>query len=868
MLGRRSQRDFEDEIRSHLELETERLRAQGLSPADAERAARLRFGNVGVVEDRFYHAQRFASWQDSGRDLRHAWRALRRTPGFLITCVVTLGLAIGAVTGMFAVVNSVILKSLPFPNSDRLVAIEGTAPGSDLPERFPVGADFYLHYKERSKLLDGIFVFSAGTSTFRTENRVERIGMAWPTNDMYTTLGVRPQLGRLPVPEDGDRVAVISDQLWSSWFGRDPSVIGKSYFVSDTIRQIIGVMPPEFQIPSEQTMLWVATTIRLEDVRPGQGGGMTMVARMKPGVTQEQLAAELTRLSKELPARFGGPPAYARLIEQHRAVVAPVLDRIVGPTARRSLWVLLGAVGVVLLIACANVANLFMVRAEGRTRDLAIRRAIGASRAQLVRLQMAEATVVALAAGVLAILLSRATLPLFISMAPRLPRLASVRLDLATLAWAFGLVLLAALACGTVPALRASAPDFARLREGGRGNTGRRRRGRDLLVVGQTALALVLVIASALLVQSFNKLRNVDPGYRTDNLYTFQFAPERPYRDGPSWGRMHLAFIDRLRALPGVTGVGIVNNIPLDEGTVTVRFRADDTPSDDGALLNMNFTGGDYFNVMGIKLLQGRTFTTSEAVTPNNSVIISRSTADKVWPGQNPLGHTLRPRFGGGQDTLAFTVVGVVADVKQDDWRQPGEAIVYFPLTGPAPTAWAMTSPAYVVKSSRADRLQPEVRELVRQMTPEAPVYREYTMDFLAKRSMQQLSFTMLTLGVVAGLALLLGAIGLYGVLSYVVAERTREIGVRMALGATASAVRRMVVSQGARVVLVGVLIGVAVALASTRVLGSLLFGVKPVDPVVFAAMSVLMIAIGGLASYIPARRASSVNPIESLRSD
>ena len=868
MLGRRSQQDFEDEIRSHLELETERLRAQGLSAADAERMARLRFGNVGVAEDRFYHAQRFASWQDSGRDIRHAWRALRRTPGFLVTCVVTLGLAIGAVTGMFAVVNSVIIKSLPFPSSDRLVAIEGTAPGSDMPERFPVGADFYLQYKERSKLIDGIFGFGGGTSTFRTENRVERIGMAWPTNDMYATLGVRPQLGRLPVPEDGDRVALISDQLWSSWFGRDPSVIGKSYFVSDTIRQIIGVMPPEFQIPSEQTMLWVATSIRLEDVRPGQGG-MTMVARMKPGVTRDQLAAELTRLSKELPARFGGPPAYARLIEQHRAVVAPVLDRIVGPTARRSLWVLLGAVGVVLLIACANVANLFMVRAEGRTRDLAIRRAIGASRAQLVRLQMAEAIVVALAGGVLAVLLSKVTLPAFISAAPRLPRLASVRLDLPTLAAAFALVLITAVACGTVPALRASAPDFARLREGGRGNTGRRRRGRDVLVVGQTALALVLLIASALLVQSFNKLRNVDPGYRTQDLYTFQFAPERPYRDGPSWGRMHLDFMDRLRALPGVTGVGIVNNIPLDEGTPTVRFRTDDTPSSDGGgmLLNLNFTGGDYFNVMGIKLLRGRTFTTSEAVTPNNSVIISRSTADQLWPNQNPLGRIVRPRFG-NQDTLAFTVVGVVADVKQDDWRQAGEATVYFPLTGPAPTAWAMTSPAYVVKSSRADRLTSEVRELVRQIAPEAPVYREFTMAFLAKRSMQQLSFTMLTLGVVAGLALLLGAIGLYGVLSYVVAERTREIGVRMALGATASAVRRMVVSQGARVVVVGAIIGVAVALASTRVLGSLLFGVKPVDPIVFAAMSAMMVAIGGLASYIPARRASSVNPIESLRSD
>jgi ABC-type lipoprotein release transport system permease subunit len=270
---------------------------------------------------------------------------------------------------------------------------------------------------------------------------------------------------------------------------------------------------------------------------------------------------------------------------------------------------------------------------------------------------------------------------------------------------------------------------------------------------------------------------------------------------------------------------------------------------------------------MGIELLQGRSFTSGEAVTPNNSVIISRSTADKLWPGQSPLGHTLRPRFG-GQDTLAFTVVGVVEDVKQDDWRQPGEAIVYFPLTGPTPTAWAMGSPAYVVKSARADQLQREVRELVRQLAPEAPVYREYTMEFLARRSMLQLSFTMLTLGVVAGLALLLGAIGLYGVLSYVVAERTREIGVRMALGATASAVRRMVVSQGARVVLVGVVIGVVVAFAATRLLGSLLYGVKPVDPIVFAAMSLMMFGIGLLASYMPARRASGVNPIESLRND
>jgi predicted permease len=500
---------------------------------------------------------------------------------------------------------------------------------------------------------------------------------------------------------------------------------------------------------------------------------------------------------------------------------------------------------------------------------MAVRHAIGASRAQLVRLQMAEALLVALPAGVLAVVLATVTLPLFVRAAPGdIPRLAAVGLDLATVAAAFGLVVIVALACGVGPAMRASSPDLNRLREGGRGATGRRRWGRDLLVVGQTALALVLLIGAALLVQSFQRLRNVDAGYDTENIYTFQFAPAQPHLvDGPSLGRLHLDFMDRLRALPGVTAVGVVNNIPLDEGTSSGRFLSDAmTPEGGGALLDMNFAGGDYFRVMGIALRQGRTFTNDEAVTPNSNVIISQSAAERLWPGQSPLGQRIRRATANGM--TAFTVVGVVGDVKQDDWRTAGEAVVYFPLTGPTPTAWGMGSPAYVVKSPRAASLTREVRELVRQVAPEAPVYREFTMEFLARRSMVQLSFTMLTLGVVSTLALVLGAVGLYGILSYVVAERTREIGVRMALGATAGAVRRQVVSQGTKVVMVGVVLGVAAALASTRLLGALLFDVKAMDPAVFAAMSAMMILVGLLASYIPARRASGVAPLEALRND
>jgi predicted permease len=865
MFGRRSQRDFEDEIRSHLQLEVDRLQAQGMSPADAERAARRTFGNVGVAEDRFYDGQPFAWLENTARDLRHAWRSLLRTPGFLAAAVGTLSLAIGAVAGMFNVVNKVLLEPLPFRGADRLVYLMGTAPGSELPGRYDLSTEFYVHYKERSKLIEGLFALPGGTATFQAGDRVERILLAWPTTEMYATLGVRPQIGRLPVEADGRDAIVISDRLWSSWFGRDSSVIGKRFFARNGMKQVIGVMPPEFRFPDDNTLLWESNEMRV-DGQPLGNVGLPIVARMKEGVTAEQLAAELTRLSRELPERFGTTPNYTRFINQHRALVVPVADRLIGPTIKTSLLILLGAVGVALLIACANVANLFLVRAETRRRDLIVRRAIGASSAQLVRFQMAEAIAVAIASGVLALIIASVTLPLFLRAAPEnIPRIQHVGLDAPTLAAAFALVALVTLACGTAPALRASSPDLTALRDGGRSSTGKRPWGRDMLVVAQSALALVLLIGSALLVQSFQRLRRVSPGYDIHNVYTFQFAPEGPeLRDGPSRGRLSLTVMNRLRALPGVTTVGVVDNIPLDEGTRPFPVRSVDMPASAPPLeLNMTFIGGDYFKAMSIPLLQGRSFSDHEAVTPNTNVLISRSAAERLWPGEDALGRVIRPNVF-DQDTLAFTVVGVVGDVKQNDWRQAGEAIVYFPLSAP----WSPGSPAYVVRSPRAEFLKPEVRTIVREIAPAAPVYHEFTMEFLARRSMLQLSFTTLTLGVMSALALILGMLGLYGVLSYVVAQRTREIGVRMALGATASAVRRQVVAQGAKLVLAGVVIGVGTALASTRLLAALLFGVKAVDPLAFAAMSIVMIGVGMSASYMPARRASNVDPITALRSD
>jgi len=803
--------------------------------------------------------------RESLLDLRHAIRSLRRSPAFTVVAVGTLGLAIGANAAMFSVVNTVLLDPLPYANADRLVHIAASAPGSDMSPEFGVSAEFYVQYKEQSKLLEDVSTYDSFTSTFRAGDRVERIRMSWPTNSLYSTLGAKPILGRLPNAEDEDRVVVISYALWTSWFGRDSAVVGKSYIVGEDSRTVVGVMGPEFKFPNDGALLWMSSEIRPEGITPGRFGP-ALVGRMKPGVTPEAVARELTALSKRLPERFGGSANYARLIGQHRAVVRSLEDEMFGSVSG-SLWVLLGAVGIVLLIACANVANLFMVRAEGRQRDLAVRRAIGAARGQLIRSQMAEAAVVAAFAGVVAMALAWAGLPVLLRMAPQdIPRLEEVHPDTTTLLFTLGVAILSAIACGLVPAVRASAPDLRRLRDGGRGATRNRGWAQDGLVVAQTALALVLLIGSGLLVRSFRALRQVDPGYDTENILTFQIAPEGVnLRDGPSLARFDIAFMERLRALPGVESVGLVENIPLNEGTSKSRIRTEEMGSgaDAGTMIDFTFTAGDYFKAMGIDVLAGRPLETNDRVD-NRNVVISTTAANTLWPGKDPIGRRLQ-RNG---LTSWETVVGVVEDVKQEGLRDPPQALIYFPLVGPTPKSWMISSPAYVVKTRRAETIAPEIRALVREVAPSAPMYRVYTMAGLARDSMMQLSFTLLTLGIASALALILGAVGLYGVLSYVVAQRTREIGVRMALGAEAGRVRRMVVVQGARVVAVGVLIGVAVALAFTRTLGSLLFGVKAVDALTFVGMSASMVAIGLLASYVPARRASKVDPIEALRGD
>ena len=809
-------------------------------------------------------------------DFTQAARRLWRVPGFTFVTVLTLALAIGATTAIFSVVDAVLIDPLPYPAADRLVTIAGSAPGSDMPERFPAGAEFYVGYRDDADKLEAIGMFAGGQTTVRTPERADRLFVTLLTHTVFTTLGVQPALGRLPnAQDDADSasVAVISDQLWRDWFAADPAVIGRSLEVSGNQRTIIGVMRPDFRFPNANISVWARASIADETrITPGQFN-LNLVARKKPGVSDAELADQLAVVARRMPERFGGTPAYARIIEQHQPVVRSLEEQLVGEIAR-PLWILLGTVAIVFLIACANVANLFIARSESRRRDLAVRQALGASRAGLVRSLMAEALVLAALGGIAGTAIAWAGVPVLVAAAPEnVPNMDLVTLDAASLLFAIGLSLVAACAFGLLPAIRFSRPALgAYLRQAGRVGSAQGQFARNALVVVQTGAAVILLVAAGLLVRSFVTLSRVDLGFETRDIFTFQMAPNRrDLTDGPAWAQVHAEVMERMRALPGVQSVGYINWLPLDEGADDARFQSDRMdPTAPPIRLFYNYAGGEYFETMGIPLREGRLFNGADHGLGTATVLLSRRAADLLFPGESPIGRQIRFMNDSGPGPVGWeTVVGVVGDVRLESFRQAEpDPMVYRPAVGPLPKSWAVGTPAYVVKTARAEGIASDVREAMHALSPGAPVYRVFTMDGLATRAKAQLSFTALMLAIAAGLALVLGAVGLYGVLSYVVAQRTREIAVRMALGAEAPRVRRMVVLQGGRVALLGIALGVVAALGLTSVLESLLFGVQTFDVATFAAMPAMMLAVAAVACYLPARRASAVDPMEALRAD
>jgi predicted permease len=805
------------------------------------------------------------------QDFTQGARSLRRAPTFTIVAALTLALAIGANTAIFSVVDAVLLDPLSYPEADQLVVIRGTAPGTDLAEEFGLGPEFYLEYSENSRNLSDLAFAGGGQTTVRSGEQVERLFISTGPPSLYSTLGVRPVLGRLPHLEDEEgEVAMLSHWLWTDWFDRDPEVLGQTIEVSGRMRTIIGVLPPTFQFPDGRVSVYLHDLIT-PPVTPGNFN-LNLVGRLAPDATPESLAAELALLTPQVLERSGGPPPYARILEQYRPLVRSLEDQLVGDFAT-PLWILLGTMGIVLLIACANVANLLLVRAEGRERELAVRSALGAGRGRLVRGLMAEALIIAGIGGAGGVLLAWAGVPLVVRAAPEnIPGLSDVGLAGGALLFTGVIALVAALVAGLLPALRFSTPDIAvGLRSSQRTGAAGSPVTRSVLVVVQTAAALVLLIGSGLLLQSFRALRSVDPGYDTQDIFTFQVAPdpqEHGLEDAPSFARFHYMFMDRLAALPGVTSVGLVNTLPLDEGAGETRVATSgySGPPQNAPRVRLTFADGDYFRTMGIGLLAGNLFDRRTEPTMEVTAVVSRAAAETLWPGQDAIGQVLRP--AGAPATFPWiTVGGVVADVILADFRdQVPDPLIYLPLVGPTARAWGVGTPAYVVKSPRAATLAPAVRALIREIAPGAPMYRVFTMEELADRSMARLSFTMVSLLIAAGLALVLGAVGIYGTLSFVVSQRTREIGIRMALGAQAVDVRRMVVAQGGRLALVGVGIGLVAALFLARSLQSLLFEVQARDPLVFATVAVVMMGVALTACYLPARKASAVDPVEAIR--
>jgi predicted permease len=804
------------------------------------------------------------------RDFRHSARSLARTPGFTLTVAATLALAIGANAAIFSIVKVVLLTPLPFPNGDRLVHIGGTAPGTDQPEEFGVPDELYFAYRESVPAIEDAGIYGTGSSTTRAEGQVDQLFVTQATPSFFTTLGAVPLRGRLPSDSDDGRVVVLSSWLWRDWFNSDEQVIGKSYYFAGQNRQVIGIMQPEFRFPDERVAFWVPLAIRAAQVTPG-GFGPRMVARMKAGTDRAALVAQLEPIARQVQQRLGGPAPYVRIMERHRPVVKPLREQMVGRIST-ALWILLGTVGIVFLVACVNVANLFTVRAENRRVELSVRRALGAGRGDLVRPQVTDALLLAAAGGAIGALIAWIGVPLLVRAAPDavaggfggapIPGLATAQLDGTGLFFTAGISVLAACAFGLFPALRLSGSRLGSLQQAGRGVVGSRSFARDALVAVQTASALVLLVGAALLMRSVWQLSRVDAGYDTKGIFTFQIAAGRPdLTDRASVSRFQYVFMDRLKAIPGVESVGFVSTLPLDEGAGSANVTTPKILASgaEAPLVRNAAAGGAYFQAMGIALKRGRLFDRVEEETGARNVVISETAARVLFPGEEPIGQQVRPAAGSAD--VWFTVIGVVEDILVDDLRRTSpEPMVYLP--------GASTSPAYVMKSARANQLAPEVRAVIRELVPTSPMYRVFTMEELAAKAMANLSFTMLMVSIAAGLALVLGAVGLYAVLSYGVTQRTQEIGVRMALGAEARAVRRMFVWQGTRVALVGVVAGMVAAAALTRYIQTLLFGVGRFDAMAFAGMSAVMLAVALAASYLPARRASRVDPLVALRSE
>lgn len=808
-------------------------------------------------------------------DVRVALRSLAKAPTFALVTVATLAVAIGANTAIFSVVDGVLLSPLPYPDADRIVRVSaGLLPQSGLPtDQGIVFSDRgYWHFVNNNRAFESFGGYEGGTAQWPLTNDGPplQVNVGLMTLSAFEVIGVQPQRGRLPTPEedipDAPMVVLLSDGLWRDRYGADPGIIGRTIELNGASREVIGVMPAGYAVPTPQTDAWVPD--RLDPASENFGGHhIAGIGRLAEGVTPEAAIED----SESLIARFdeaGYGPEWFQGVFSGDVVLEPLKEAIVGDV-RQPLMILLGTVGFVLLIACSNVANLLLVRAESRTRERAVRVALGSGRGRLVQYVMTEAMLLSLAGGLAGILLAWIGTRALVAAGPvNVPRLTEVGINANVLLFTTGVSVLAGLLFGLLPSLRVgSRKAVAALRDGGRGSTiGRdRHRARSVLVVGQVALALILLVGSGLMVRSFQELRSVDPGFQAAGLMTFQLSPPpNKYPNADATAQFYDQLIERLEAIPGVSSAAGNIALPLNGGGPILTVQIDDHPVPEGefppAFLARRVTPG-YFETMGIPIVEGREFTSDDHNARLGSIIVSESVKRQFWPNETAIGKRITTMGA------AARVVGVVGDVHDGGLEVEGEQFSYKPLLDSI--GGGVRGMQMVVRTDGdADALAPEIRSVIEGLDPDLPITQMRTMQSVLDDSLAQTSFTMSMLVLASLVALFLGSVGIYGVLSYVATQRTAEMGVRLALGADAGTVRKIILSQGMLLAAVGVAVGLAGAVALGGVLSSLLYEVSPADPLTLIGVSVVFLTVAAGASLIPAARAARTPPGVALRAD
>jgi predicted permease len=816
----------------------------------------------------------------AARELRQIVRKLIRTPGFTVIAVLTLAVGIGANTAIFSVVEGVLLKPLPYPDSDQLVGLWHTAPGLDLPQ-FEQSNTTYTLYHERAQSFEEMGLIGRGTMTLTGESEPVRLSVGTATASLFRTFGLTPEIGRTFSEDEDDpgapQVTVLSHELWTERFGADRGVLGRAITLNGEPYEVIGVMPAGFRYPNDITEIWVPHVILPEDLGRANFSQFA-VARLKPGVSVEAATAELNQILPRLPEEYPGEITAGMMSNVSMgAVIHPMKEDVVGDVGQL-LWILLGTVSFVLLIAVANVANLFLVRAEGRQREMAVRTAMGAGRRDLIRAYLTESTVLSAVGGIVGIGLAVVGVKLLVAMGPEnLPRLGEIGVYGSVLVFTGLVSLLAGLLFGAVPALKYGRPNLGMaLKEGGRGGSVGKQthRANNSLVATQIALALMLLVGSGLMARSFVELRRVDPGIDAENVLTFNLAQiPNEIEDAERAAGFFQRLLDNVRGLPGVVEAGASTSLPLQGGwsnnaliVETRPLAQDEVPP----IVRTNMVAPGYFESLGIRLIEGRTIERQDHERRTGAVVVSRTLAERYWPGEDAIGKRVSPTLTPPVDGEMpwFTVVGVVDDVRDDGLAQEPPAMVYYPLVGLDGEAdWTIGRLFLTIRTSGDPlALLPTVRNEVWALDSRLPVSNVGTATDLVRDSAARMSFTLVMLGIAAAVALLLGTIGVYGVISYIVSRRIHEFGIRMAMGAGDGQIRGMVVRQGLGVAAIGIAVGIAGGLVLTRLMQTLLFGVSTTDPLTFAAVSVVLLGVSALASYVPARRASSVDPAEALR--